>query len=59
MTIKPRLIMCAMVVVCCVSCTPGPADPEISSTTQVDDAAAINLKSRGANNGGNDGNDEA
>ncbi|MBB73464.1 MAG: hypothetical protein CMJ75_02995 [Planctomycetaceae bacterium] len=34
-----------MVVVCCVSCTPGPADPEISSTTQVDDAAAINSAS--------------
>ena len=45
MTIRLRLIMCVMVVVCCVSCTPGPADPEISSTTQVDDAPAIDRAS--------------
>ncbi|MEE3373008.1 MAG: hypothetical protein VX346_26985 [Planctomycetota bacterium] len=45
MTIRLRLIMCVMVVVCCVSCTPGPADPEILSTTQVDDTPAIDRAS--------------
>ena len=40
MTIRQQLMMCGMAAVWCVSCTPGPADREISSTTQADVAVA-------------------
>jgi hypothetical protein len=40
MIIRQQLIMCVIAAVWCVSCTPGPADRENSSTTQADVAVA-------------------